>query len=35
MYQTSQKALKIIGDINLSTHSEPLPPPVSTNLEVR
>ena len=27
MYETSKEALKIIGDINMNTHSEPPPPP--------
>ena len=34
MYQTSKKALKIIGDINLNTKSEPLPPPVENDIRV-
>ena len=28
MYETSKEALKIIGDINMNTHSEPPPPPI-------
>lgn len=31
MYQATKEALRIIGDINMSTKSTPLPPPVQND----